>query len=38
MKTEVREAAVVTVAVALAGVLLGVLWWWLAPRTTARCI
>ncbi len=32
MKTEVREAAVVTVAVALGGVLLGVLWWWLAPR------
>jgi hypothetical protein len=32
MKTEVREAAVVTVAVALAGVLLGVLWWWLAPH------
>ncbi|MCX4592648.1 AAA family ATPase [Streptomyces sp. NBC_01549] len=32
MKTEVKEAAVVTVAVALAGVLLGVLWWWLAPH------
>lgn len=32
MKTEVREAAVVTVAVAVAGVLLGVLWWWLAPH------
>ena len=32
MKTEVREAAVVTVAVALAGALLGVLWWWLAPH------
>ncbi|MEV0169720.1 AAA family ATPase [Streptomyces sp. NPDC050803] len=32
MKTEVREAAVITVAVALGGVLLGVLWWWLAPR------
>lgn len=32
MKTEVRDAAVVTVAVALAGVLLGVLWWWLAPH------
>ncbi|MGW3649962.1 hypothetical protein [Streptomyces sp. NPDC000878] len=31
MKTEVREAAVVTVAVALGGVLLGLLWWWLAP-------
>lgn len=32
MKTEVREAAVITVAVALGGVLLGVLWWWLAPQ------
>ncbi|MFD3500235.1 AAA family ATPase [Streptomyces sp. NPDC058678] len=32
MKTEVREAGVVTVAVALGGVLLGVLWWWLAPH------
>ncbi|MBK3642700.1 AAA family ATPase [Streptomyces sp. MBT33] len=32
MKTEVREAAVVTVAVALGGVLLGLLWWWLAPH------
>ncbi|GAB2739782.1 hypothetical protein GCM10027072_38950 [Streptomyces bullii] len=32
MKTEVREAAVTTVAVALGGVLLGLLWWWLAPR------
>jgi hypothetical protein len=32
MRTEVREAAVVTVAVALGGVLLGLLWWWLAPR------
>lgn len=32
MKTEVREAAVITVGVALAGVLLGVLWAWLAPR------
>ncbi|WP_079051106.1 DUF2567 domain-containing protein [Streptomyces curacoi] len=31
MKTEVREAAVVAVVVALGGVLLGVLWWWLAP-------
>ncbi|MDN3020875.1 AAA family ATPase [Streptomyces sp. S.PB5] len=31
MKTELREAAVVAVAVALGGVLLGVLWWWLAP-------
>ncbi|MEU3842692.1 AAA family ATPase [Streptomyces sp. NPDC028635] len=32
MKTELREAAVVTVAVTLAGVLFGVLWWWLAPH------
>lgn len=32
MKTEVRDAAVITVAAALAGVLLGVLWNWLAPR------
>ncbi|WP_079168417.1 DUF2567 domain-containing protein [Streptomyces colonosanans] len=32
MRTEVREAAVITVGVALAGVLLGVLWAWLAPR------
>ncbi|MFG2792344.1 AAA family ATPase [Streptomyces sp. NPDC048419] len=32
MKTEVREAAVVTVVVAVAGALLGVLWWWLAPH------
>ncbi|MFD4546828.1 AAA family ATPase [Streptomyces sp. NPDC058466] len=32
MKTEVREAAVITVAVAVAGVLFGVLWWWLAPH------
>jgi hypothetical protein len=32
MKTEVLEAAVVTVALALAGVLLGLLWWWLAPH------
>lgn len=32
MKAEIREAAVITVAVALGGVLLGVLWWWLAPR------
>jgi len=32
MKTEVREAAVITVAVALGGVLLGLLWHWLAPR------
>ncbi|MFI1729558.1 AAA family ATPase [Streptomyces acidicola] len=32
MKSEVREAAIVTVGVALAGALLGVLWWWLAPQ------
>jgi hypothetical protein len=32
MKTEVREAAVITVAVALGGVLMGLLWLWLAPR------
>ncbi|MGW0596609.1 hypothetical protein ACWD11_05615 [Streptomyces sp. NPDC002776] len=32
MRTELREAAVVTVGVAVAGVLLGLLWWWLAPR------
>ncbi|MFF3843898.1 AAA family ATPase [Streptomyces sp. NPDC002328] len=31
MKTELREAAVVTVAVAVAGVVLGLLWVWLAP-------
>ncbi|MFD5339120.1 AAA family ATPase [Streptomyces hawaiiensis] len=32
MKTELREAAWIAVAVALGGVLLGVLWWWLAPH------
>ena len=32
MKTEVREAAVITSALALAGVLFGVLWWWLTPE------
>ncbi|MEV6019734.1 MULTISPECIES: AAA family ATPase [unclassified Streptomyces] len=32
MKTELREAAVITVAVALAGALLGVLWAWLTPH------
>ncbi|MGW4566416.1 AAA family ATPase [Streptomyces sp. NPDC004561] len=32
MKTEAREAAVIAVAVALGGVLLGLLWWWLAPH------
>ncbi len=32
MKTELRESAVVLVAVAVAGVALGLLWLWLAPR------
>ncbi|MEU6355374.1 AAA family ATPase [Streptomyces sp. NPDC047072] len=32
MRTELLEAAVVTVAVAVLGALLGVLWWWLAPH------
>lgn len=32
MKTEVREAAVIAFAMAVGGVLLGVLWWWLAPE------
>ncbi|MFJ2235610.1 AAA family ATPase [Streptomyces sp. NPDC087859] len=32
MATEVREAVVVALVVALGGVLLGVLWWWLAPH------
>lgn len=32
MKTELRDAAVITVGVALSGVLLGLLWWWLAPH------
>jgi hypothetical protein len=32
MKTEVRQAAVVLVAVTLSGLLLGLLWLWLAPR------
>ncbi|MDG9709973.1 AAA family ATPase [Streptomyces sp. DH10] len=32
MRTEVREAGVVALAVALGGALLGVLWWWLAPH------
>ncbi|MPY58867.1 AAA family ATPase, partial [Streptomyces spongiae] len=32
MKTEVRQAAIIMVGVALAGALLGVLWWWLAPH------
>ncbi|MEU0116878.1 AAA family ATPase [Streptomyces bobili] len=32
MKTELREAAVITVLVAVSGVVLGLLWVWLAPR------
>ncbi|MFF7857085.1 AAA family ATPase [Streptomyces sp. NPDC007904] len=32
MRAELREAAVTAVAVTVGGVLLGVLWWWLAPR------
>ncbi|MGW7366321.1 hypothetical protein ACWGI8_23510 [Streptomyces sp. NPDC054841] len=32
MKKEVRQAAVVLLAVALAGIVLGLLWLWLAPR------
>ncbi|MFI5676094.1 AAA family ATPase [Streptomyces cellulosae] len=32
MKTELREAAVTLVAVAVTGALLGALWWWLAPH------
>ncbi|MGW0907890.1 DUF2567 domain-containing protein [Streptomyces sp. NPDC002853] len=32
MKTEVRQAAVIAVVVAVCGVLLGLLWLWLAPR------
>ncbi|MFI8171048.1 AAA family ATPase [Streptomyces sp. NPDC085931] len=32
MRTELREAGLVALAVALGGVLLGVLWWWLAPH------
>lgn len=32
MKTELRDAAVITVATALLGVLFGLLWWWLAPH------
>ncbi|MEU4654186.1 AAA family ATPase [Streptomyces sp. NPDC023723] len=31
LKAEVRQAAVITVVVAVSGALLGVLWWWLAP-------
>nr|WP_237330591.1 DUF2567 domain-containing protein [Streptomyces sp. BA2] len=32
MKTEVRQAAVIALAVAVSGLLLGLLWLWLAPR------
>ncbi|WP_328683908.1 hypothetical protein [Streptomyces sp. NBC_00343] len=32
IKTELIEAVVVTVASAVGGLLLGVLWWWLAPH------
>ncbi|GGR65306.1 MULTISPECIES: AAA family ATPase [Streptomyces] len=32
LRTELREAAVITVVLALGGVLLGLLWWWLAPH------
>ncbi|MGW0733390.1 hypothetical protein [Streptomyces sp. NPDC002851] len=32
MKTEMREAVVIAVAVTVSGVLLGLLWAWLAPR------
>ncbi|MFF4310189.1 AAA family ATPase [Streptomyces sp. 900105755] len=32
MKTELREGAVIAVAVAVSGVLLGLLWLWLAPH------
>ncbi|EGG44108.1 MULTISPECIES: DUF2567 domain-containing protein [Streptomyces] len=32
MKTEVREAALLALGVAVTGALLGVLWWWLAPQ------
>jgi hypothetical protein len=32
IRTELREAAVVTLAMTVAGLLLGVLWWWLAPH------
>lgn len=32
MKTELREAAVITVAVTLVGAVLGLLWVWLAPK------
>jgi hypothetical protein len=32
LRTELREAAVLTVVSALGGALLGLLWWWLAPH------
>ncbi|MEU2356799.1 AAA family ATPase [Streptomyces misionensis] len=32
MKTEAREAAVITLVVTVAGALLGLLWWWLTPH------
>ncbi len=32
MRTEIRQAAVVLVAVAVSGLVLGLLWLWLAPR------
>ncbi|MFF7727958.1 ABC transporter permease [Streptomyces sp. NPDC008001] len=32
LRAELRQAAVVAAAVAVSGLLLGVLWWWLAPR------
>ncbi|MFJ3301747.1 AAA family ATPase [Streptomyces sp. NPDC086549] len=32
MKTELRDAAVITLAMALGGVLLGLLWLWMAPH------
>ncbi|MFG2118584.1 AAA family ATPase [Streptomyces sp. NPDC048710] len=32
MKTEVLEAVVIAIAVALGGLLFGLLWWWLAPH------
>ncbi|MET7285030.1 AAA family ATPase [Streptomyces sp. NPDC005573] len=32
MRTEVREAVVVTLGLTVLGLLLGVLWWWLAPH------
>ncbi|MET7682249.1 AAA family ATPase [Streptomyces sp. NPDC005423] len=32
LKTEIREAVVITVALAVGGALLGLLWWWLAPH------